>query len=744
MSATRERAQAGARSGFFGFLAQVLSYLRPYRLLAAIILLALLLQTAFRVLLPIGYQQIFDRALAEHDVELLTRILVILLAAWSIQAVAAVVQSSLAARMGARAMNDIRLEMFDHLQRLPMSFYARVQSGDLMSRFSSDLAVVEEAVIHGVPMLFYACLIFILSIVLLFFMEWRLALVTVAILPVTFLGPRLLSSRAQRSSYDRKTYEAEVAGTIQEAIGAHVVVKAFGLRESKLALYRSQLEKLREKAVRAHYLSSVVGRAANQGFFLLQILVIGLGAYLAIWGVVTIGILVGFVTLLFNVTNAANSIAANLPDLLRATGAMRRVRELLLEKPEIDEADDAIPLPRLNHGVAFDDVTFGYGCDPPILRGLTFDIPAGESVAIVGTSGSGKSTILNLLLRLYQPDRGRILLDGVDLHRSTEKSLRDQTGVVLQETILFNDTLMENIRLGCPDATDDQVMTAAKRAEIHDFILTLPQRYQTLVGERGGKLSGGQRQRIAIARAILRDPALLVLDEATSALDAATEASVTATLHNLTKDRTVFATSHRLGTVVEMDRILVIDRGRLVEQGSHEELLEGQGLYHELWGKQSGFTLSEDGRRAECSPQRLRSIPLLQHLDDQRLEAIAQRLVSESYASDRVIFEDGDPGDKFYLIVRGAVEVILMEEGRPVVVRKMQDGDYFGELALLDNAPRSATIRTVAPTLFLTLGRQHFQELLAGEPELRTEIEHQARLRRRAQDDSLATIAIKI
>ncbi|MCP3961634.1 MAG: ATP-binding cassette domain-containing protein [bacterium] len=744
MAEHSDRDEKSAPGGFGSFLAWILHYLRSYKWMAAVILLALLLQTAFRVLLPVGYQQIFDRAIVNQDMDLLGKILTILLIAWVVQAVATLVQSRLAARMGARAMNDIRLEMFDHLQRLPTSFYSRAKTGDLMSRFSSELAVIEEAVVHGVPMFFYACLIFILSVALLFFMEWQLALMTVAIVPLALLVPRLLSGRAQRSSYERKTYEAEVANTVQENIGTHTVIKAFGLREARLALYRGQLENLREKVATTHFLSAIVGRTANQGFFLLQILVIGFGAYLAVWGVITVGILVGFVTLLFNVTSAANSIAANLPDLLRATGAMRRIRELLLEKPEIEEAGDAVQLPRLARAVTFEDVHFGYGPNQPILCGLSFEVPAGESVAIVGPSGSGKSTILNLLLRLQAPDRGRILLDGVDLSESTEKSLRDQTGVVLQETVLFNDSLMENIRLGAPGATDDEVMAAARSAEIHDYILRLPERYQTHVGERGGKLSGGQRQRIAIARAILSNPALLVLDEATSALDPVTEASVTSTLHSLAQDRTVFETSHRLGTIAGVDRILVVDRGRLAEQGNHDDLLELEGIYHELWSKQSGFKLSEDGRRAECTPERLRSIPLLKHLGDERLGAIAHMLVSESYAPDRVIFKAGDPGDKFYLIVRGAVEVILIEGDEPVVIRKMQDGDYLGELALLDNAPRSATIRTLAPTLFLTLGRQHFQELLADEPLLRSEIEHQARLRRGATDDSMATIAIKI
>ncbi len=742
---SRQRARSRQGLSVFGFLTNALRYFRPYAWQGGLVFLALLLQAAFRVILPIGYQQIFDRAILAQDMTVLVTILSLLFAGWLIQAAASLVQDRFSARAGHLAMNGIRLEMFDHLLRLPVGYYSRVSSGDLMSRFSNDLGVIENAFARAIYTFLFSVMILAASVALLFAVEWRLALVTFAVLPAALYGPKLLGGRAQWLSYDWKRYEARVAAAIQEVIGSYAVIRAFGLQESRLRHFRRQLVRLARKAVRARFAGALAGRAAGQSVYFIQILTMGLGAYLAIRGHLSVGALIAYVALLLNVANAANHLSSVMPDLLQASGGMQRVLEFLAEKPMVREATGAPPLPRLSQHLCFEDVSFGYRQGAIALSHVSFRVAAGEAVAVVGPSGSGKSSILNLILRLYDPDQGRVTLDGIDLRHCAESSLREQTGVVLQDSVLFDTSLIDNIRVGRPEATAAEVQEAARQAEIHDRIRRLPEGYETPVGEGGCQLSGGERQRIAIARAIIRDPALLVLDEPTSALDLATASAVNVTLKRLARDRTVFSTTHRLSSITHMDRILVVVQGQIVEQGRHEELLSRRGTYFRLWQKQSGFTVSEDGHSAECSPERLSAIPLLAAIDRRRLEAVADLLVSESYPKDRVVYMKGEPGDRFYLIVHGEVEQILSPDGsRGGGVRRFEDGDYFGAQSLLEARPRQATLRTTAPTLLLSLGRQQFQELLAGEPELRHAIEAVAYSRRIEEPDAFDTIGFKI
>jgi ATP-binding cassette subfamily B protein len=324
-----------------------------------------------------------------------------------------------------------------------------------------------------------------------------------------------------------------------------------------------------------------------------------------------------------------------------------------------------------------------------------------------------------------------VTFDGQDLRDVTDASLRAQMGVVLQDTALFNTTVRENIRVGRGDAGDDDVEAAARLAQVHDAILDLSDGYDTPVGDRGTNLSGGQRQRIAIARALIRDPRVLVLDEATSALDAATATAIHDTLRRLEAGRTVVAVTHRLASVAHAERIFLLEGGRLAEQGTHEELLGRDGLYRRLWEKQSGFDVSEDGAQALIQPSRLRAIPLLAGLPEGVLEGLAGQFGTERLGEGRLVFAQGDPGDKLFVIVRGSVEVVHAPGSGPsTVLDILEDGDYFGELALLDEALRSGTVRTRSPCLFLTLARQQFHRLLAEVPHLRADLERVAAARR--------------
>jgi ATP-binding cassette subfamily B protein len=364
-------------------------------------------------------------------------------------------------------------------------------------------------------------------------------------------------------------------------------------------------------------------------------------------------------------------------------------------------------------------VDFGYTGGRKVLERISFDVKRGWSVAFVGPSGCGKSTILNLVQRFYDPDLGEVQFDGQDIRNVKQEDVHRQISTVFQENFLFNTSIRENIRMGKLDATDDEIVCAARMADAHDFIMGLKHGYDTSAGDQGGSLSGGQRQRIAIARAIVRNPAILLLDEATSALDPATEESIWKTIENLRGNRTILSVTHRLAPIRGFDHIYVLDKGRLVESGRHEDLLGSRNLYARLWEKQSGFQINEEGF-ATVTLERLRKIPILDMLSDRQLSAVSRFLVSEKVSEGREIVRQDDAGDKFYIIVRGKVAVKRCDgAGNETTVATLMDGDYFGEISLIKNVPRTASVISETPCTLLTLTRDHFHALLDDSPELK-------------------------
>ncbi|MCM2257109.1 MAG: ABC transporter transmembrane domain-containing protein [Vicinamibacteria bacterium] len=708
--------------GLFELLRLLASYLAPYRAPAAFVGAALLLEMAFNAALPMGFKYFLDHAVAEHD----RRDFFVIVAALAVGLVlvtgVGLVRDRVSSRIVTRVVADLRLRLFSHLQRLSMGFYSRKPLGDLLANFSSGLSQVQDTLQNAIPWAVTPGLDLLASVVLLFVLDWRLALVAMLIFPVSLVGPFLVAPHAGRASAARYQEEAAALAAVQENLSGQAVVKAFGMERRVQAEFGARVDGLARSAARAAFLGQMIDRSGWFGVLALHVTVLGGGAWMCFEGLLSVGSLAAFMALFLQLGTSLNYVTVYAPSVINLAGPVGRIEALLAERPAVEDAPGAVALAPLARAIEFRHVSFSYAGERQDLQHVTLSIPRGASVAFVGPSGAGKSTVLQLLLRFHEPTQGALTVDDVDLRQASQDSWRGQIGVVFQESFLFNTTVRECIRLGRPDATDAEVEAAAREAEIHDVILGLSRGYDTLVGERGAGLSGGQRQRIGIARALVRHPQVLFLDEATSALDPVTDAAISKTLARVGRGRTVISVTHRLSSAIEADRIFVLESGRLCEQGRHPELVAQGGLYTQLWEKQSGFVLSEGGEHVEVSARRLRGVPILRDLPEPFLERAASLFVTEHFAAGRAIVERGERGDRFYIVVRGTVEVSHRVE-RAGRLAALTDGDYFGEIALVRDEPRSATVRAVTPTICISLSREHFLGLLEAAPEVRAAIE---------------------
>jgi len=689
-----------------------------YKKQSALLTLLLTIELAFETLLPVSFKIVVDYAILPQNYELLIVILVTLLAGAVLASVMGIVRDRTYASVGPKVLRDISERLFRHIQEMSMEFFSRRNAGDLLSRYNSDLASVDSFVM----MLPYVLLSFfglLLNVVVLFVLQWQLALIAVIGMPLCLVGPKLFGKRAYDASYELKEEQALITGAIQENLGAQPVIKAFSLQAYMNGQFSDSMNRFVGKAYRSHFLTFLVDRTTNLGTVVLNLIAVCIGSLLAFHGHLSIGSLLAFSSILLTISHLVAAVTWIVPQLMQASAGMKRIDEILEETPVVIDKPEAGTLPMLSKEISLHNVTFGYTKQQTNLSDINLSIPYGSYAAFVGSSGSGKSTIINLLMRFYDPTEGSVLYDGYDIASVTQRSLRNQISIVFQDNFLFNISIRENIRIGNPAATDEDIVRAAIAAEIHDFIMTLPEGYDTLAGERGGRLSGGQRQRVGIARAMVRNPRLLLLDEATSALDPATEESINRTIYKLARTTTVVSITHRLASAEHADRIFVLDQGRLVEQGSHQELLDiPNGKYAAAWEKQSGFSISDNGLAA-MRPDKLKRVPLFADVDDTFLNEIAPLFATESYPQHRTIIQEGDPGDKFYIIVRGKVEVTKEIDGKPTRLAVLGDGDFFGEIALLRNVSRTATITTLGPSIFITLSRDLFWQIVDKEPNVR-------------------------
>jgi ATP-binding cassette subfamily B protein len=715
--------------------------LRRNALPVALLMLLALVEVALDGGLTLSYRYLIDEAIVPANGRILAGVLAALGAGVVLSSVTSIARDRAYARRLTSILHDVRSAIFDHVQRLSLATMSKIRSADVVARFSTDLAGLETALAGAVGGLILPCLGVLVGVVLLFVvLRWPVAIAATLVWPLVLLGPRVVAPHAARASYAKKQREAALLVRVDEVVEAHRTIKAFGLQPFARERFGRELADVSAATTRATFLASLVERTTVITIYAMQVTAVAAGAVLAYRREVSVGALVSFLTIFWNLGWSIVVIGRGAPGIVAAWGSVQRIDELLREPPDAAEVLDLPALAPLGESIRLDDATFAYDGKRAALLLATLEIRAGESVAFVGPSGSGKSTVLSLIARFYDPSSGRVFFDDVDARTVSPASLRAQMGFVMQEAFLFDATVRENIRIGRLDATDADVEEAARAAEIHDAIAAMPKGYDTPVGERGGNLSGGQRQRIAIARALVRRPRVLLLDEASSALDPVSEAAINATLSAAGRGRTTISVTHRLAGATRADRIFVVSDARIVEQGTHEELLARGRVYAELWQKQSGFVLSGDGAQARISCDRLRAIALFRPLDDAQLDALARTLVTAHSAAGQRVVEEGHPGDLFYLIARGKVRVTQRrDDGAEVELARLGDGDQFGELALLRDAPRNATVTCITDSLLLSLTRGQFLELIATTPRVRDEIERVAKERTaKARGTSLA------
>jgi ABC-type multidrug transport system fused ATPase/permease subunit len=556
----------------------------PYRLRTALALGSLLAATLTALAPPYLAKLAFDEGVREEDLGTLGLIVALFVVAGLASLVTGAAQTYFTGWTGERILADLRTKLFRHLQRLSLGFYERNRAGVIISRLTNDVDALDQLVTDGVTTLVQNTLILVGSAIILFFLDWRLALATLVVLPLMAAGTavfRIYSSRAYRSVRERLGL---VTATLAEDIAGMRVVQSFTREEQNERRFRDVNERYRASNHRTVVTNGLYFPFVDLLSTVATAVVLGYGGFRYFDGSITLGTLLAFMLYLANFFDPVQQLSQLYNTFLAAVAALDKIMDVMDEEPEILDLPGAAELGRVEGRVAFEGVRFGYGEGAEVLHGIDLEVPPGTTVALVGHTGAGKSTIAKLLARFYDPREGRIAIDGTDLRDVTQESLRRQLGIVPQEGFLFAGTVHENIAFGVEDATREAVIAAAATVGAHEFVEALPEGYDTQLGERGARLSLGQRQLVAFARALLADPRILVLDEATSSVDIGTERRIERALRVLLADRTAFIIAHRLSTIRDADLIVVLEHGKVVEQGSHAELLARRGLYTALYG----------------------------------------------------------------------------------------------------------------------------------------------------------------
>ncbi len=564
---------------------RLLQYSRPYVGRIAIAVAASLVVAGTDVTSVKLIQPLVDKIIAVGNVSLLKLVPMIIVGLAAMKGIARYLQEYLIKTAGQLVVQDIRNDIYSHSLKLSMGYFSRHASGNLISRILNDVGIMQRSaadiLVDGIRESF--TLVGLIGLA--FYNDWKLAAIAFLALPVAVIPASIIGRKIKNNTRRGQAAMGSLTSVLQETLSGIKVVKSFGMEEFESQRFRREnlaFYRFLRKVIKYDSLATpIVELLGSLGVAM----VFWYGLHRVFSGAITQGELFSFMAAVIMTYTPLKRLTKVVNRIQRSVGAAERVFEVMDEEPDIVEAPDAVALERARGEVRFENVTFAYE-ELPVLRDFSFRVSPGEMVALVGPSGVGKTTIISLLNRFYDPQSGAITVDGIDIRRLTMKSLADNIALVDQETFLFHDTIKNNIRYGRPQATDEEVVLAARQAYADEFIRLLPEQYDTSIGDRGIRLSGGQRQRICIARAILKDAPILVLDEATSALDTESEAIVQKALANLMKNRTTFVIAHRLSTVQHADKIIVLEDGRVVDTGGHDELLKKGGLYNRLYEMQ--------------------------------------------------------------------------------------------------------------------------------------------------------------
>lgn len=562
---------------------RLLGFLWPYWKILLIAVVCMIIVSGSNLIVPWIIKDIVDEVLAEKNIQMLYWVIAAILVIFLIRGVTTFGNRYLMGYIGQRVVTDLRKRLFAHLQRLSISYYDKRRTGEIMSNLTNDIGALQTAIVENFVSLIQEAAIFVGSFVSMIYLQWKLTVLCLVIVPMVSFIIKFFGKKLHQSGKNVQEKLADVTAMLQEVIQGVRIVRSFNRSDYEIQRFDDVNEANFKANVRTIRQSSQLTPFVEFFSAIAITVIIWYGGLSVIDGIMTSGELIAFLIYAINLANPTRRIAEAVGNIQKSLGAADRVFAILDTEPEVKNRPGAGALQVTAGRVEFDHVAFSYEPDHPVLTDISFTAEPGQTVAIVGPSGAGKTTIANILPRFYDVTGGSVRIDGTDIRDVTIGSLRDHIGLVPQDTLLFNTTIKNNILYGRLDATDEEVWEAVRAANAEHFIRELPMGIETRVGDRGLVLSGGQRQRIAIARALLKNPAILILDEATSALDTESEKVVQEALDRLMVGRTSFVIAHRLSTIQNADQILVINSGVIAERGTHEELMEKNGLYHELY-----------------------------------------------------------------------------------------------------------------------------------------------------------------